>query len=210
MKQSRKYVFVSQMVDHITSRAESRDCLDQRLVMWLFKTGDTVIPVSNFLINEQGVYSILKELTGLISPVGIVLSGGNDIGSCIERDVVEDHLLTIASAAKIPVLGICRGFQFMNHWLGGSNRDVENHVAKQHEIYTLSKGYGDWPKMVNSFHSKTINVLAQQLVPVSAASDNSIESAVAISLKWEGWMWHPERFEKYDEACSRRVKSLFR
>ena len=209
MTQIRKYIFVSQRVDYIENRKESRDCLDQRLVTWLSHNGYTSVPIPNFLTDKENVYSVLKDLTSLISPVGIVLSGGNDIESCIERDTVEDQLLAIASGLGIPVLGICRGFQFMNYWLGGTNREVKNHVAKQHKIYTLSKSHGEWPMIVNSFHSKTICELAQKFMPVSAAMDHSVESAVAISLKWEGWMWHPERFEKHDEVCNLRLKNLF-
>ena len=110
MTQSRKYIFVSQRVDYIENRNESRDCLDQRLVTWLSHNGYTSIPIPNFLTGKEDVYSVLKDLTRLISPVGIVLSGGNDVESCIERDTMEDQLLTIASVAGIPVLGICRAF----------------------------------------------------------------------------------------------------
>ena len=151
MIQPRKYIFVSQRVDYIKNREEIRDCLDQRLVMWLSANGYTSIPISNFLTSKENVYSFLQDLTRLLSPAGIVLSGGNDIESCIERDTMDDQLLTIASALGIPVLGICRGFQFMNYWLGGTNQEIKNHVAKQHKIYTLSESHGEWPKIVNSF-----------------------------------------------------------
>lgn len=209
MTKSNKFVFVSQRIDYLADRMESRDSLDQRLVNWLFVNGYTAIPISNFVDSNDKVYTILEGLAELLSPVGIVLSGGNDVGLSPARDCTEASLLNIANYRNIPVLGICRGFQFINYWLGGSNRDIENHVAKQHKLHTLTETYGKWPKIVNSFHSKTINVLAEELIPASAAPDNCIESAVATSLNWEGWMWHPERFEKHDEVCNLRVKNLF-
>ena len=74
----------------------------------------------------------------------LVLQGGTDISpetykeSGIEnnrwhgdkyRDEVELRILDIAFELKLPVLGICRGFQLINVYLGGSlYQDLETQI----------------------------------------------------------------------------------
>ena len=113
-----KTVIVSQRIDQIANRNETRDSLDQELLIWLIESGYLPVQISNVLMAENN--SLSDYFIELINPSGIVLSGGNDIGEFPERDKTEFFLIDYAVKNKIPLLGICRGFQMLAKWDGGN------------------------------------------------------------------------------------------
>ena len=86
----------------------------------------------SFMLPLSGDEADLSRLFSLCD--GLLLTGGHDVspalygqsplpvcGACSpERDRMESILLRLAMAENKPVLGICRGLQFMNAALGGS------------------------------------------------------------------------------------------
>ena len=74
----------------------------------------------------------IDQLFGLCD--GILLTGGHDVSSklyheepleglveyCEKRDAMEEIVLAKALKEDVPVLGICRGIQFINAALGGT------------------------------------------------------------------------------------------
>lgn len=106
-----KLVIVTQRVDVISDRDERRDSLDQSMIEWLTQAGYTAVVIPNVLIGTSGGAATKKIDSWLkaINPSALLLSGGNDIGECIERDNTECYLLAWAKTGSIPVLGICRG-----------------------------------------------------------------------------------------------------
>ena len=141
MTKKLNFVLVSQRVENIIHRKEIRDCIDQKLIQWLIQNEFIPIPNPNFKVSENLIMKYLNELLRKINPIGIVLSGGNNIGECKYRDLIEDTLLRISVKKKIPVLGICRGFQFMNSFLSGEISEIKNHVNKPHTLKLTSKHY---------------------------------------------------------------------
>lgn len=148
---------------------------------------------------------------------GIVLSGGADIAPARygapphpevtvvepERDEFEFALLDRALAAKLPVLGICRGLQLLNVQRGGT---LEQHVA-QHSRYDIAASttahevtfvqgsrladiYGS-ELSVNSLHHQTVDRLGDGLTITATSADGVVEgiemgdSVIAVQ-------WHPE------------------
>jgi putative glutamine amidotransferase len=172
----------------------------------------------------------------LAQAAGLVLCGGADIepqrygeaplaGADLSllpaRDELEWQLLETARQRQLPVWGVCRGFQTLNVFLGGSLwQDLPlqrpGAVAHDlgsppdllaHELTVLAPraplgerlaAAGVRP-LVNSRHHQGVRRLAPALLAVAAATDGLIEAAVlhpetpAAATWWvRGVEWHPE------------------
>lgn len=120
---------------------------------------------------------------------GIILTGGDDCGLFPQRDATELALLDWAKSDKVPVIGVCRGLQIINRWLGGglAPADQSRHRGQRHGVR-----YGDGRlRVVNSYHNHVLEA-APALLPLALdAEDGSLEAACAENML--GVMWHPER-----------------
>jgi gamma-glutamyl-gamma-aminobutyrate hydrolase PuuD len=192
-----KVVAVSQRVDVLPERGEKRDALDQRLVAFLAISGHVPVPVPNALGGA------IREWLAVVHPAAVVLSGGNDIGQCVERDQTESALLTYAQERLLPVLGICRGMQMLAHWSGTGLRPVRGHGKTRHRLTGVIAGE------VNSYHSFSLATCPGDFEVISRSEDEEIEAIRHQSLPWEGWMWHPEREEHFAYRDIQRIKVLF-
>lgn len=120
-----------------------------------------------------------------------------------ERDAAELALLAQCAEAGTPVLGICRGFQVINVFFGGSLlQDIPGHSATegvdgQHEVWTapspLRDLYGE-TMTVNSAHHQAVGRLGQGLEIVQRSKDGIPEALVHQALPIWAVQWHPERF----------------
>lgn len=202
-------VVVSQRVDVWEDRGERRDALDQRLSQWLWDAGCVPIPVPNFLASLAGGHGACSLQAWLlkVNPDGVLLSGGNDIGTMPERDRTEVHLLTYAQDQRLPVLGICRGMQMMAIGSGGSLVPVTGHVRSRHRL-RVAKGCSIWPDEVNSFHNLALSACPSEYGVTAWSEDNVIESIRHKTLPWEGWMWHPEREGCFSAHDTMRFRAL--
>jgi len=167
---------------------------------------------------------------------GVILSGGNDIsaefagasGTDIrnpspERDALENKLLTAAIERYLPVLGICRGMQFINCFFGGSltqNIETElptagNHVRDIHPI-TIEESsavtlLGRDTFTVNSYHHQGIQLhqVATELnVFAMHKHDRMVEGIFHPDKPIAGIQWHPERDGNYEEANITLVRAF--
>ncbi len=90
-------VGVSQRVDSVQGRDETRDSVDQKLLQWIMAAGFLPVTVPNILsLEEDSQEPTLVNWLVAIQPTGLVLSGGNDIGEYSERDATERFLLNWA------------------------------------------------------------------------------------------------------------------
>jgi len=192
-----KIVAVSQRVDDSPERNETRDALDQSLAAFVAISGHVPVPVPNALGGA------IRDWLTVVRPAAVVLSGGNDIGQCAERDDTEDALLTYAQEHRIPVLGVCRGMQMMAHWAGTSLHPVQGHVRTRHLL--VGEITGD----VNSYHGFALTSCPTGFEVLALSEDGEIEAIRHQSLPWEGWMWHPEREPNFSEHDIQRLKALF-
>lgn len=191
-----KRILVTQRVDIISGRGERRDALDQRLPRFLNACGFLSVPVPNDPDQATNLFDSLN-------PGGIVLSGGNDLaalgGDAPERDATETRLVHLAASRHIPVVGICRGLQFLVQQSGGALRRTDGHVGR-HRIR------GRQSRDVNSYHRWAVTRCGSGWDILATADDESIEFAGSPEASQWGIMWHPER----EETLSSEDVSLFR
>ncbi|MET8582006.1 gamma-glutamyl-gamma-aminobutyrate hydrolase family protein [Streptomyces collinus] len=152
---------------------------------------------------------------------GLVIAGGPDVDPgrygaersprtgppAPERDAWELALIDAALAARVPLLGICRGMQLLNVALGGTLvQHLDGHaelvgVFGGHPVKpvpgTLYAGIVPEELMVPTYHHQAVERLGARLVPSAHAADGTVE-AVELPAA-EGWalgvQWHPEMGE---------------
>jgi gamma-glutamyl-gamma-aminobutyrate hydrolase PuuD len=202
-----KVVAVSQRVDVFSDRNESRDALDQRLVEFLLSIDCLAFPVPNgygrVADDIYGAADVFTAWVDLVKPDAILLSGGNDIGHCNERDLTETWLVNYALKHKLPLLGICRGMQMMGYLTGSVLSDVSGHVATRHVIT------GEISAEVNSYHNLGFKSTPDGYKVLASDEGGVIEAIRHLHLPWEGWMWHPEREAPFVDADMNRARALF-
>ena len=149
---------------------------------------------------------------------GLLLCGGGDIDPArfgqenkgsdridLRRDECEFALLDAFVKAKKPVLGICRGFQVINVYFGGTMiQHLENYEQHKkegdaiHDVYTVCDGfirdtYGD-RFTVNSMHHQALDKIGDGLVVTHRSAIEDIAEGIEHeSLPIFGVQWHPER-----------------
>ncbi len=157
---------------------------------------------------------------------GFLFTGGQDVSPeiygqtavydnivcCKERDIMERSVLQQALIFEKPVLGICRGIQFINAALGGTlyldipsevKSDIEHHQSPPYDVpvhsVKIEKGTPLFKLLqkqeldVNSYHHQGVKELAPQLKAMARSEDGIVE-AVYMPLRKFVWavQWHPE------------------
>lgn len=206
-----KRVGISHRVDVIQSYGERRDSVDQRWYKLMLSLGWLPVPLANIPAHHA------EELMRSLDLSGVILSGGNSITElnpdagdiAPERDLFEHALIQYALKHDLPLIGVCRGMQMINHYFGGEFHQVEGHVATQHELINLNADY-DLPASVNSFHSWAIpgEGLANQLRPLASDSAGNIEAFIHDSNRILGIMWHPEREDIFNQQDINLLKRV--
>jgi len=204
-------VGITQRVDKIEHYNEWRDSLDQRLIEWVVQADFVPVPIPNNLIDidssNNNRHKIEKWLTS-VKVDALLLSGGNNIGDIETRDLTEKYLLSWAEKNTKPVLGICRGMQMMGTYAGGKLIKVDGHVGTRHLLQVYNKYTKSLPAMVNSYHNLALECCPYRFDILGRAEDGNLEAIKHKDLPWEGWMWHPEREERFVEVDQVRFKKL--
>tara|TARA_B100001540_G_scaffold295397_1_gene296144 strand:+ start:370 stop:981 length:612 start_codon:yes stop_codon:yes gene_type:complete len=200
MNSKRKnFVFVSCREDYLEKRKEKRFSIDKKLLKWIKAVNLNPILVTD--IDQIYYFRYLK-------PLGVILSGGNDIDELSDRFKIEKKLILWAKKNKKPILGICHGLQMLAYLNKAKLKKIKNHVRIRHPIISKEKNF--YPKVVNSFHNLGLFKAPNNFTVTAYAPDDSIEAIRHKKYNWEGWMWHPERDKKFDIKLILRAKKIFR
>ena len=173
---------------------------------------------------------------------GFLLTGGHDISpeiyheepleglidACPKRDLMETMVLKRAIDEDKPVLGICRGLQFINAVLGGSlyqdlptqypsetkHRQQAPYDLPSHEVDIVEgsplHGCLKMEKLpVNSCHHQGVKKVAEGLEVMATSTDGIVEAAYMPDhhFLW-AVQWHPE-FSYKTDTNSRKIFRAF-
>lgn len=201
-----KCVAITQRIKYDPHYQEYRDELDHRYIDWILASGHVPVPIPNNLISSKSSTTISQWLESFNIQV-IVLSGGNNIGEFEKRDNTESFLLSWAKEKRYPVLGICRGMQFMGTQDGTELVEISNHVGVSHSINTNFNGKSSVRK-VNSYHNYALKNCPKSY-DILAKSDEGYPEAIAHKiLPWQAWMWHPERENEFQSWDLKQFQEL--
>ncbi len=171
---------------------------------------------------------------------GLLLSGGADIeptlygdvvkGFCgpiqVRRDAQEMVLLKGAFAKKMPILGICRGLQFLNVGFGGTmyqdlptEKGIYHSIdvaERNHPIHTVKFSGGMIRDIMgvdelgtNSYHHQGLKDIAANGTVTGMTADGNVE-VVEFSGGHPftlGVQWHPEMM--YDSPYTKKLFDAF-
>ena len=206
-----KIVLFSQRMDYVESHQEWRDTADQRTSRWIEKLGGIPIGIPNDLQKPL-------DYVNRIQPDIIILTGGNTVSSSLyesegkreatyARDLTEQYLLNYATDHSLPLIGVCRGFQMINVYFGGSLKICTNHIATRHTVQLVEN---EKEYEVNSYHGQAISdgELASDLKSMAISEDNLIEAIVHKKYPILGVQWHPEREDELKELDMQLIQSM--
>ena len=189
-----------------------------------------------FTANEEDLRQLMEMCDGFL------LTGGHDVSPgvyheepmkdlidcCEKRDQMEAIVLREAIADDKPVLGICRGLQFINAALGGNlyqdlptqhpseidHRQQPPYDMPVHSV-TIVPGsplhecleVGQLP--VNSCHHQAVKTLAPALKEMALSADGIVEAAYSPDSRFL-WavQWHPEFSFRTDAASVKIIRAF--
>jgi putative glutamine amidotransferase len=150
-----------------------------------------------------------------------------------ERDAFEIPLAQLAYERKLPMMGICKGFQVMNVALGGSLiKDIRtglrhpackegdaDHEPGESAMHAVAMDLNSrfyhimwtWPCVVNSRHHQgiTLKEMSPKLKAAAFAPDGIVEAVEAVDHPWAiAVQWHPER--QADSYVYEPCRALFK
>lgn len=163
---------------------------------------------------------------------GLLMTGGADVNPRLYgedplpecgpmqpiRDELEYRLLDYAIEADMPILGVCRGSQILNVFLGGSlyqdlasqfEGSINHAMNPPYEIpcHRVMLEEGEPLQVllqtdalpVNSIHHQAVKRVAPTLVPLARSMDGVIEGVWMPGKRFVwGVQWHPEWFWNID------------
>ena len=182
--------------------------------------------VATLLPPQPADEAIFAQVIGGLD--GLIVAGGSDVDPALyghkrhgatdeparDRDAWEFGLLKAALAARLPILGVCRGAQILNTVLGGT---IHQHLPEllghtQHQvgrgIFNINEvrtvegtrvaGLVGESHFAQCYHHQAIADVGKGLV-VSARDDEGVIEAIELDpqLNPDAWVvgvqWHPEQ-----------------
>lgn len=178
-------IIVTQRIDFFPPHNERRDSLDINWYSFFEKVGVTPILIPNNL-------NITIRILRSFKIDGILLTGGNTLahlkgGDAPERDEVEKYLVEYGLNCKIPIIGVCRGFQILQHYFAGELIPIKGYAGIEHQVFMNGNKVRTITTHCNyGFKNSPFDI-------ISIDENNIVLSAENKEKKIYGQLWHPER-----------------
>ncbi len=208
-------IAVSTRVTEAQNYVEKRNSIAYDFIAYLEKLGISPLLIPNNLKDYHNYFSSFNVK-------GIILTGGNNVDPqrynsesdladvYPERDKTEEILFNYAIDKKIPILGVCRGFHYINILLGGRlTHNINGHVKVYHRLVSDNSDYNNTE--VNSYHNQGVkpNQLSTKLKCVACTEDGFVEVYKSNASNILGFQWHPERdFQEFDSNLIKKHFSI--
>jgi putative glutamine amidotransferase len=177
---------------------------------------------------------------------GVILTGGNDINPRLynqpeflaycdpkdideKRDEFEWKVVQYAEEKQLPLLGICRGLQFVNVYFGGTlvpdipafgkfnhgkfKGGDRDHLIEIDSYSLLYKIVGTNSGEVNSAHHQSADMPGFGLVVTAMSPDGIIEGMERKDAEGKSLLlliqWHPERMMNQKSVFSKNIRHYF-
>jgi putative glutamine amidotransferase len=178
---------------------------------------------------------------------GVILSGGNDINPRLynqpeflaycdpkdideKRDEFEWKVVQYTEEHQLPLLGICRGLQFVNVYFGGtlvpdipafgkfnhgkfnggSDRDHGIAIDSNSQLFEI---IGRETGVINSAHHQSADMPGYGLVANAFSPDGIIEGLERKEPEGKSFLmlvqWHPERMTDTESIFSIKIRQSF-
>jgi len=147
-----------------------------------------------------------------------------------KRDAFEWRLMQYAEQQGLPILGICRGLQFINVYFGGTlipdlptwgkfnHAKLPNGRLREHSVYVdtqaqLARIVKIDNGCTNSLHHQSVDKLGNNLVASAISIDGVVEA-----IEWKDSQnkpflllvqWHPERMEDGESPFVKNIREAF-
>jgi len=203
-------------------------------VQWLKRVNPDIQIINLYTLNKNVAIEALCNCDGLL------LTGGEDVypgwygketesSRCsdlnLHRDSLEMAVVSKAIEMKMPVLGICRGHQLLNVYLGGKliidiptdyGQSV-THMCRDylhcfHEVYVqrnsaLYHFTGIDSAIVTTNHHQAVDILSPLLTVSARSADGLIEGIEWLNPEGKSFLigvqWHPERMDQSNPLSGR-------
>jgi putative glutamine amidotransferase len=215
--------FFHPQLDRATFGPKTLTYLENDMAVYVARPN--VMPVLIPELPHAEKLAMINEMDGLVLQGGVDLApetyGEQPIGRWLGdriRDEYELELMKLFLDAGKPVLGICRGFQVMNAYYGGTlfqdletqrpnsirHRDAAEYDHVHHSVRFEQGSFfetlhsDERNPMVNSVHHQAVKEIGKGLIPQAySTDDNILEAFIHESSepgKIMGVQWHPEFF----------------
>ncbi len=203
--------------ESVDSYGSPVDSLEAAYTLYFAELGAQVQPVPNFLPDPEAAFA-KEEFDAL------VLTGGGSLPPEFyrvphsdrlqpDRDRTEKALVGLCQRRSKPILGICRGMQYLNALWGGkiSKLDalsVSRPIREDHPVEIFGERW-----LVNQYHNDGIYLedLAPAFVPLAIDRENGVvEGFASKEEKILAIQWHPERPFSAPETWEKTKKLIER
>lgn len=212
----------------ISSKDDSKLVINQDYLdaVWISGGIGLVLP---YTCEDQAIREWSDTLNGFLFSGGGDISpkyyGENDTGEskniCSLRDEFELKLLKDLFKKNKPILGICRGMQLINVFLGGKlNQHIKGHMqdsprnTREQKTRVCEKSLLreiiDKERIItNSFHHQSIKTTGIKIEIDAYSEDGCIEAIHVNDHKFcLGVQWHPENCYMNDDSSKRIFESF--